>query len=238
MCAYGPPDDAQALPTPPERPGRAAALTSTPIPELTNFGPLTIAFDDRVLRPRPWTQLQSEWAAELLPTLPDGPVLEVCAGAGHIGLLAVRDTGRHLVLVDANEVACRYARMNADHAYGRDVVEVRQGAMEDVVTPDERYTLILADPPYIPRHATPQYPRDPLLAIDGGPDGLHLVRASLSLIGRNLHPWGVALLQVADVTQVRSVAADVAVRPELDLEIDEHRVADRGAVVLLRRRRL
>ncbi|MBI2244007.1 MAG: methyltransferase, partial [Nocardioides sp.] len=58
-------------------------------PETMGFGPLRITFDGRVLRPRPWTAAQSEWAAEILADAPAGPVLELCAGAGQIGLLAV-----------------------------------------------------------------------------------------------------------------------------------------------------
>ena len=54
------------------------------------FGHLPIAFDERVLRPRPWTVAQSRWAAELLHDRPaPSAVLELCAGAGHIGLLAL-----------------------------------------------------------------------------------------------------------------------------------------------------
>ena len=60
------------------------------------FGGLTIAYDDRVLRPREWTTAQSDWAAELMVTAPGGPVLELCSGAGHIGLLAVAASGRRL----------------------------------------------------------------------------------------------------------------------------------------------
>ena len=58
------------------------------------FGPLTIAYDALVLEPRQWTTIQSEWARELLATAPPGPVLELCTGAGHIGLLAVTGTTR------------------------------------------------------------------------------------------------------------------------------------------------
>ena len=45
---------------------RAAMSTVTTEPEDMDFGRLRIAFDDRVLRPRPWTAAQSEWAAEIL----------------------------------------------------------------------------------------------------------------------------------------------------------------------------
>ena len=55
------------------------------------FGSLTIAFDDRVLRPREWTAAQSDWAATLMATAPAGAVLELCAGAGHMVILEQKD---------------------------------------------------------------------------------------------------------------------------------------------------
>ena len=80
------------------------------------FGHLEIAYDSRVLTPRPWTQAQSAWAGERLAALPPGDVLELCSGAGHIGLLAVSGTSRHLVQVDASAAACELARANAERA--------------------------------------------------------------------------------------------------------------------------
>src|SRR5207342_2779859 len=56
-------------------------VTSRAEVQTLSFGGLSIAHDDRVLRPRRWTLHQSHWALELLPGLPDGPVLELCSGA-------------------------------------------------------------------------------------------------------------------------------------------------------------
>ena len=50
---------------------------AAPEGETIDFGGLRIAFDQRVLRPRAWTENQSLWAAELLPSLPPGTVLEL-----------------------------------------------------------------------------------------------------------------------------------------------------------------
>lgn len=199
-----------------------------------SFGPLAIAYDDRVLTPRPWTALQSQWAAERLETLPPGDVLEVCAGAGHIGLLAVLHSRRRLVMVDANEVACRYARLNADQA-GREV-EVRHGRMERVLRPDERFALVIADPPWVPTAETGRHPEDPLTAIDGGPDGLELVRVCLDVVSGHLLPGGAGILQVGGASQVRAVTGYVDGHPGLDLRVVDHRLADNGALVHLTRR--
>ena len=70
----------------------------------TTFGGLRIAFDDRVLTPRPWTELQSRWAAEVATDAPAGRLLELCSGAGHIGLLAAMLSGRDLLAVDVDPV--------------------------------------------------------------------------------------------------------------------------------------
>ena len=208
-------------------------VDTAPAPEVVEFGHLTIAFDDRVLRPRPWTELQSRWAADLLAGLPEGRVLEVCAGAGHIGLLAVSGTDRPLVMVDANEVACEFAEVNAARA-GREV-EVRHGLMQEVLGADERFALVIADPPWVPSSETALHPEDPLLAIDGGPDGLVLVRACLEVTGRHLLPGGAGVLQVGGAGQVAAVERDLAERPELGLAVVDHHLHERGALVLLRR---
>src|SRR4051794_36766883 len=70
--------------------------TGTAAEECVEFGPIMVRFDGRVLRPRPWTLAQSRWAAEAARTAPPGPILELCAGVGQIGLAAVVFTGRSL----------------------------------------------------------------------------------------------------------------------------------------------
>jgi release factor glutamine methyltransferase len=198
------------------------------------FGHLTIAYDDRVIRPRPWTVAQSAWAAQLLGDLPPGDVLEVCAGAGHIGLLAVDGTDRRLLLVDADPAACRYARVNADLARGSDTVEVRTGRMEEVLGADERFALVIADPPWVPSSSVSDHADDPATAIDGGHDGLDLARASLGVVGRHLADGGAAVLQVGP-DQTGAVASYVAANPVLGLHVVGERLAEDGGLVHLAR---
>ena len=203
---------------------------SEPEARTATFGGRPIGYDERVLTPRPWTEGQSHWAREWLDRVPAGPVLEVCSGAGHIGLLAVAGTGRHLVQVDADLHACVWASRNA-RVWGVDS-DIRHGAMTEALMPDERFALVIADPPYLPSDGVTQFPEDPLTAIDGGSDGLDLARECLVVIGRHLVREGVALLQLRDEAQGRDLAPDAAAH---GLEIVESRQFDGGAVVLLRR---
>jgi methylase of polypeptide subunit release factors len=175
--------------------------------ETLDFGGLEIAFDDRVLRPRSWTENQSRWAAELLPGLPEGDVLELCSGAGQIGLLAVSGSERRLVCVDLNPAAAELTAANALAAGRQGLVEMREGRISDVLVPGETFPLIIADPPWVPRADTARFPEDPLLAIDGGDDGLAVVHECLTAIEAHLAEGGVALLQLGPGDQVDVVSA-------------------------------
>ena len=195
--------------------------------ETVAFGRLKITFDGRVLRPRSWTEAQSTWAAEILRTAPAGQVLELCAGAGHIGLLAVLGSTRSLLCVDIDPVACDFARHNAEAAGMTSRVEVREGAMDEVLRDGERFAVVIADPPWVPRANVERYPEDPRLAIDGGDDGMDLARTCVDVASRHLLPGGVLLLQLGSVDQVETL------RDQLQdgLSVTEVRWYDDGVLV-------
>jgi methylase of polypeptide subunit release factors len=172
----------------------------------TRIGGLLIEYDDRVLEPRAWTAMQSQWAAELLSTAPPGPVLELCTGAGHIGLLVAAATDRRLVAVDLDPTACSFARLNAEGADLAHRVEVREGALDEAVRPEERFALVVADPPWVPTAEVEVFPDDPLLAIDGGPQGLDVAHACVEVAARCLEPGGSLLLQLGTEAQADAVA--------------------------------
>lgn len=196
-----------------------------------DFGGLQITFDDRVLRPRGWTEHQSRWAAELMSHLPEGDVLELCAGAGQIGLLAVSASTRRLVCVDVNPVAAELTLVNARAAGLEDRVEMREGRIEEVLKPEEQFSLIIADPPWVRRSETARFPEDPLLAIDGGDDGLVVVRACVEAIEKHLDEGGAALLQLGPGEQVDAVRR---LLQETDLRAGEVRdFAQHGALMHL-----
>ncbi|MBW9205869.1 methyltransferase domain-containing protein [Mumia sp. zg.B53] len=199
--------------------------------ETTPFGHLTIAFDDSVLRPRPWTARQSELAVELASRSPEGSVLEIFSGAGQIGLLAASMMERHLVQVDLSERACAFARSNADAAGAR--VDIRCGSPEAVLDEDERFAVVIADPPWVPTDEIGEFPEDPPLAIDGGVDGLGLARHSIALIGHHLLDGGHAVVQVGPGAQAESLVDAAASDAGLECVAVER--FDRGVLVGLRK---
>jgi release factor glutamine methyltransferase len=175
-------------------------VTTHATQEVIDFGPIQVAFDGSVLRPRAWTLGQSEWAAELAAS--GDPLLEVGCGAGHIGLAAAVMSGSRLVQVDRDPAACRWAGLNAAAAGCADRVEQRCGTAAEVLAGGELFAVVIADPPYVPSDEVALYPEDPPAAIDGGPDGLEKVRTFLGDIAGHVAPGGSVLLQVRGAGQV------------------------------------
>ena len=167
---------------------------------VVDFGPIEVHYDETVLPPRPWTIAQSRWAAELAT----GPMLELGCGAGHIGLAAAVLSGQGLVQVDTSPVACAWAGANAGRAGRGDQVRQRLGRPEDVLGDDERFSVVIADPPYVSSDEVQNHPEDPDAAIDGGADGLGLVRRFVAVGAAHLGPGGSIVLQLGGPQQVEA----------------------------------
>jgi methylase of polypeptide subunit release factors len=198
-----------------------------------SFGPLDVEFEEGVLTPRPWTLVQSARAAQRLTRVPDGPVLELHCGAGHIGQATAAWSGRDLVQLDDNPTCCEWAARNA-HRNGLPV-SVVCADVDAAPVASGRCALVLADPPYVAARETARYPEDPRHAIDGGEDGLDGVRACLPTAERVLRPGGILLLQVGGPRQATLVEALTrADHPSLRV-VDVMVVSARRALVELQR---
>ena len=160
-------------------------------------------------------------------------MLELCCGAGHIGLEVIRRAHVDLVQVDVSESACGFAHRNAVTAGLADRVEVRCVDLATLRASSERFPMVLADPPYVPTEQVHGYPADPHLAINGGSDGLSLLRQCVEVIDAVLVDGGAALVQVAGLTQ----AMDLAPLLPDTLGIGEIREHDSQRAVLALERR-
>jgi methylase of polypeptide subunit release factors len=212
-------------------------VTTFATQEVIDFGPVRVAFDSSVLRPRAWTLAQSEWAAELAPA--GEPLLEVGCGAGHIGLAAAVMSGSPLVQVDRDPAACRWAGLNAGAVGYGHRVEQRCGTAAEALAAGEVFDVVIADPPYVPSAEVTLYPEDPPGAIDGGPDGLAMIRSFLRDIAGHVSPAGSVLLQVRGAGQVDELDGWLAHPSSPALVVTEARFyGDLRAVVRLEPTRL
>ena len=116
-------------------------------------------------------------------------VVDICTGSGCLAILAAR------ISADALEVA----RINvAEHELeGR--VNLHQG---NLFTPlrGKTYDLIITNPPYVDHEEMAvlpeEYRTEPAMALDGGPDGLDIVRRLLTEAPKHLNPGGGMLCEI------------------------------------------
>jgi len=139
------------------------------------FRHISLLVDRRVLVPRPETELLVEVGLELAP---GARVLDCCTGSGAIAL-ALKDERPDLQVSgsDLSAPALDVARANA-RRLRLDVEWIEADLLDGV---DRGFDAILANPPYVPRATIatlePEIARhEPRLALDGGEDGLDLVR--------------------------------------------------------------
>jgi release factor glutamine methyltransferase len=168
----------------------ARRLTREPVSRIEGrrhfFGRTFIVTPD-VLDPRPDTETVVETALDILGSGACGTaprILDIGTGSGAIllTLLAERDgaTGTGL---DISPAALAVARLNAE-ALG--LVDRANFTVADVrVGLPSGFDLWLSNPPYIPTNDIPFLDEDvrnhdPLVALDGGPDGLDMYRAVLA----------------------------------------------------------
>jgi release factor glutamine methyltransferase len=147
----------------------------------TTFAGHRIAVTPDVLIPRPETEILLEEAIKLIE--PEGlPVLDVGTGSGILALALARKFPRlDIVATDISPAALALAQSNA----GRDadgvgaICFLESNLMEEPSLP-ERFQMIVANLPYIPTGQIDGLMREvrhePRLALDGGVDGLDLIR--------------------------------------------------------------
>ena len=142
--------------------------------------------------PRPQTEELARRAAALLPG--HGRALDLCTGCGAVAahLRASVPTAAVIgVDVDRRAVAC--ARRNGVVAVAADVAEP--------LPADGRFDVVTAVAPYVPTEDLDLLPADvqryePRIALDGGADGLDLVRRVIGAARRLLAPGGWLLVEV------------------------------------------
>jgi release factor glutamine methyltransferase len=148
--------------------------------------------DASVLVPRPDTETVIEVAKAIWARAPVTRVLDLCTGSGVIAVsLAKELAGSHVVATEISPDAAAIARKNAERN-GVDV-DVRVGDLWEPVA-GEQFELIASNPPYIASAViptlAPEVRREPVVALDGGLDGLAFYDRIASGVMAHLAPGG------------------------------------------------
>jgi ribosomal protein L3 glutamine methyltransferase len=143
-------------------------------------------------------------------------VLDLCTGSGCLAILAAHAFPNALIdAVELSEGAAEVAAQNIADSGFADRITLHRG---DLFAPldGQSYDLILTNPPYVDAEGMASLPlealHEPRLALDGGADGLDVVRRILDRAAEFLNANGVLLCEVG-----RGRTAVEAAYPELPL---------------------
>jgi len=179
---------------------RASGLPLEHVLGWAEFCGLRIAVDPGVFVPRHRTEFLVRQAAAL--ARPRAVVVDLCCGSGAVGAaLAVALDRVELYAVDLDPTAVRCARRNVAAAGG----QVYEGDLYDPLpaTLRGRVDVLVANAPYVPTEAVRLLPpearvHEPRAALDGGADGLDVLRRVIAEAPLWLAPGGYLLVETSE----------------------------------------
>ncbi|WP_041803040.1 peptide chain release factor N(5)-glutamine methyltransferase [Micavibrio aeruginosavorus] len=153
-------------------------------------------------------------------------ILDIGTGTGCIIITLLAEwPGATGVATDLAAGAVEMARLNAHNNGVADRIQVVQTRWADGI--DEKFDLIVSNPPYIPSKDIESLDEnvrrfDPILALDGGNDGLDAYRAILEQGKSRLKPggvmlWEIGINQVNDITRLVEIIGATRGRVWADL---------------------
>jgi release factor glutamine methyltransferase len=199
-----------------------------------SFGGSRVLVDPGVFVPRRRSEFLVSVAASL--AVPEPVIVDLCCGTGALGLAVWTALGAgELHAADLDPVAVACARRNVEPAGGRvyagDLFMALPGFLRG------RVDVLICNAPYVPSSEVEFLPaeareHEALLALDGGADGLAVLRRVASAAPDWLAPGSVLLVE----TSSRQAPAMAAAMAAVGLVADVHADDEYGATVVTGRR--
>jgi release factor glutamine methyltransferase len=169
------------------------------------FCGLRIAVDRGVFVPRHRSEFLVQQARSLV--VPGAVVVDLCCGAGALGIAVASGSDVELHAVDIDVAAVKCARRNVEPVGGH----VYEGDLYDAL-PDDlrgRVDMLVVNAPYVPTGAIETLPREaklyePPVALDGGVDGLDIQRRAAAGAAQWLSPQGHLLIETSEMQAART----------------------------------
>ncbi len=154
-----------------------------------------------VLIPRPDTETLVMEILDGVKGLSAPKVLDLCTGSGCVAIsVAKNNKATQLTAVDLSAEAIAIAHENADRHHVTDRVEIRESDLFAAIPVGSKFDVIAGNPPYIPSAEIEQLDaevsqHEPRMALDGGADGLTVIRRIIDAAPTFAVPNGLLLLE-------------------------------------------
>ena len=173
-------------------------INGKPVTKIFNkayFYGLELFVDENVLSPRPETELIVDTALNYLKNN-ELKVLDLCTGSGAIACAICKNCNAKVIASDISDKALKVARANAKNL-GLDIDFIKSDMFNNI---DETFDIILSNPPYIEAEVCKTLDEevlnhDPMLALDGGVDGLDFYR-NIKKNLNHLKPSGILIMEI------------------------------------------
>lgn len=159
--------------------------------------------DARVLIPRSETELLVEAVLRAVPKDAPARVLDLCTGSGCIAIsIAAERPQASVWATDLMPGALEVAKGNATRLGVDGRVSFFPGDLFAAIPADAKFDLIVSNPPYVKRGDLPglqkEVQKEPREALDGGEDGLDLIRRIAEDALPRLKAGGLLALEIGD----------------------------------------
>ena len=176
------------------------------------LGTYNFYVDERVIVPRSFiAELIPEYFSPWVPE-PDAVenILELCTGSGCLSIMMADAFPNATVdAVDISADALAVAKRNVDTYKLQDRVNLIESDLYANV-PAKKYDLIISNPPYVnsaSMGALPQeYLAEPQIALDGGSDGMDLVRKIIAGAAERLTDDGILMIEIGNEREYAEAA--------------------------------
>ncbi len=193
---------------------RKAGLPVAYITGEKEFWGRTFRVTQDVLIPKPDTEILVERAITLIQNFQNSPVtiMDVCTGSGCIALSLAADCPTVIVTAtDISSKALSVARGNASKLLcGREITFLEADLRGGLPGEIQSWDMIISNPPYVPSKVATGLLEDgrsePLLALDGGLDGLDLIKPLAQHAFKALKKGGYLLIETGEYNAAGTAA--------------------------------
>lgn len=177
----------------------------------TDFFGLNLYVNSFCLTPRADTEVIVEKVLELIGGK-SAEIMDICTGSGCIALAIAANSHARVLAVDISDGALDIAQKNIEkHALsGRVRTEKHNALSPEFASKRDKFDIIVSNPPYIPsadiENLSPEVKSEPLLALDGGADGLIFYKRFIEILPTMLKSGGAIVFEIG-YDQEKSIRA-------------------------------